>query len=290
MKKYLLYLLILLLTPLFSACSVDLTKVGLGVYDLSQIKMPKLKVEEIKIPDFNDDLLYQVQKRQKLVVGVKFDTKPFGYRDEKTKELMGFDIDLGRKIAQSILGDENKVVFKQVNPTNRIQMLNSNQVDMLIATMTMTNLRSEVVKFSYPYHIAGQSVLVKTNSDVKSMSDLNNKKAGVIYGTTAEKNLVRIAPEVIIVGYKNYANALKGLLSGEVDAITSDDTILLGIAIDNKATTKLLPKRYSEEPYAIAFRKDGKSDKLLARTNFVIDFIKKNGELAQLRAKWIKTE
>lgn len=286
MKKYLLYLLILLLTPIFSACSLDLTKVGLQVYTLPSINMPKLP--QIKIPDFNKDLLYQVQKRDKLIVGVKFDTKPFGYRDEKTNELTGFDVELGKKIAKALLGDESKVVFKQVTPASRIQVLNSGQVDMLIATMTMTNLRSEVVKFSNPYYIAGQAVLVKINSDIRSMSDLNEKKVGIIYGTTADKNLKRIAPESIIVGYKSYKTAMAGLLIGEVDAITSDDTILLGIALDNKNSVKLLPKRYSEEPYAVALRIDENSIKLKERVDFIIDTMKKNGELNQLRAKWIK--
>lgn len=98
------------------------------------------------------DTLDKIQQRGKLVVGVKFDTKPFGYLDERG-QLVGFDIDLAKYIAKSILGDEDKVEFKQVTPSNRILALNSDKVDMVIATMTITPQRRAIVDFSQPYYV-----------------------------------------------------------------------------------------------------------------------------------------
>lgn len=230
--------------------------------------------------------LAEITQRGKLIVGVKYDTKPFGYID-KNQHLLGLDVDLAKLIAKSILGDENKVEFKQVTPSNRILALNSGQVDMIIATMTVTPQRNEVVDFSVPYYIAGQAILVPTDSKISTMSDLNGKRVIIVFGSTAEKNLRLIAPEAKISGYKTYTDAYSALKQGRADAITSDDTILMGFAMQDK-TLKLLPKRYSKEPYAVAFRKGAVTTELKEKVDFIIKDMIKTGDMNQLKAKWIK--
>lgn len=259
MKKSIFYILIFCLTLTFAGCA--------------------------KKQD-NLSTLERIAERGKIIVGVKFDTKPFGYVNEK-QQVVGYDIDLAKRIAKSLLGDENKIEFKQVTPSSRILALNSGQVDMIIATMTITPQRQEVVDFSVPYYMAGQSILVPKSSSIKSMQDLNEKKVIVVFGSTAEKNLRSIAPDAIISGYKTYTDAYSALKSGRADAITSDDTILIGFAIQDKSL-KLLPKRYSKEPYAIAFRKGVASSGLKEKVDFVIKDMIESGELNQLKAKWIK--
>lgn len=234
----------------------------------------------------NTDTLYKIQQRDKIIVGTKYDTKPFGYMDED-QQLKGFDIDLARYIAKSILGDENKVEFKQVTPSNRILALNSGEIDMVIATMTITDQRRKIIDFSIPYYIAGQSVLVPQNSEIKSMSDLNGKRVIIIFGSTAEKNLRLVAPDADIIGFKTYTSGYSALKQGRADAMTSDDTILMGFAeADN--TVKLLPKRYTKEPYAIGFKKDPTSARLEAKVNSVLQIMRKDGELEKLKDKWVK--
>lgn len=232
------------------------------------------------------DSLDKILKRGKLVVGVKFDTKPFGYINQR-QQLIGYDIDLAREIAKIILGNENKIEFKQVTPSNRILSLNSGQVDMIIATMTITKQREEVVDFSIPYYYAGQAILVPQKSKITSMSDLNGKKVIIVFGSTAEKNLKLFAPDAIVVGYKTYTSGYSALKQGRADAMTSDDTILMGFALQDKSL-KLLPKRYSQEPYAVAFKKGPESIRLKSKVNFIIQDMKKSGRLHHLKAKWIK--
>lgn len=259
MKKILLFVLILSLSLVMSGC---------------------------KSTSNTESLLKQIQKRDKLLVGVKYDTKPFGYIDEN-HELKGYDIDLSRAIAKSILGDEKKVEFKQVTPSNRILALNSGQIDMIVATMTVTPQRAQVVEFSQPYYNAGQAILVPNGSKIKGMSDLNGKRVIVVFGSTAEKNLRQIAPDAIISGYKTYTDAYSALKNGRADAIISDDTILLGFAI-NDPRLHLLPKRFSKEPYAVAFKKGEASASLKNRVDIVIKDMQSNGELAKLKTKWVK--
>lgn len=234
----------------------------------------------------NIDALDRILQRGKIIIGVKYDTKPFGYINEN-QELVGFDIDLAKCIAKNILGDENKIEFKQVTPSNRILALNSNQVDMVIATMTITPERRAVIDFSKPYYVAGQAILVPNNSKIKSMTDLNGKRVIIIFGTTSEKNLRMIAPDSDIIGFKTYTSGYSALKQGRADAMTSDDTILVGFAMEDPSV-KLLPKRYTKEPYAIGFKKDASSIRLEERVNSIIDYMRLSGELNQLKNKWIK--
>jgi aspartate/glutamate/glutamine transport system substrate-binding protein len=234
----------------------------------------------------NINTLDKIIKRGKIIVGVKYDAKPFGYINEK-HELVGYDVDLAKYIAQSILGDENKIEFKQVTPSSRILALNSDQVDMIIATMTITNQRKRVIDFSIPYYMTGQSILVPMNSKITSMSDLNGKKVIIVFGSTAEKKLRLIAPEATIIGFKTYISGYNAFKQGMADAMTSDDTILMGFALADNSV-KLLPQRYSHEPYAVAFKKGPASLSLKNRVNRILEDIQRTKELDRLKYKWIK--
>lgn len=234
----------------------------------------------------NISTLDKILQRGKIVVGVKYDTKPFGYLNEK-QELVGYDVDLAKYIAKSILGNENKVEFKQVTSSNRILALNSGEIDMIIATMTITKPREEVINFSTPYYIAGQTVLVPKNSKITSMRDLNGKKVIIIFGSTSEKNLRLIAPNANIIGFKTYTSGYSALKQGRADAMTSDDTILMGFA-DADTSLKLLPQRYTKEPYAIGFKKDISSVSLNKKVNLILGNMERSGELTKLKNKWIK--
>lgn len=236
--------------------------------------------------DTSSDTLDKILKRGKIIVGVKYDTKPFGYINAK-HELAGYDVDLAKYIAKSILGKENDIEFKQVTSSNRIFALNSGKVDIIIATMTITDQRKTVVDFSLPYYMAGQAILVPKNSKINSISDLNGKKVIIILGSTAENNLKIIAPNSDILGFKTYTEGYKALKNGRADAMFSDDAILLGFVADDPSI-KLLPQRYTNEPYSIAFRKGAESTRLINKINFILEYMKKSGELQKLGNKWTK--
>ena len=147
------------------------------------------------------DLLDSIQQRGKLVVGVRRDIEPFGFKDSEGN-YQGFEIDLARQMAKVILKDENAIEFIDVEPSNRISTVNSGQADMIIATMSVSPKRMTVLDFSEPYYFAGQKVLVHTNSSIKSLTDLNDKRVGVGFGTTAIEGIKAVAPGAIISGYK----------------------------------------------------------------------------------------
>lgn len=232
------------------------------------------------------DTLSAIHKRGKLIVGVKFDTKPFGYFNEK-HELVGFDVDLAKAIAKSILGSEDKVEFVQVTPSSRILALDTKQVDMVIATMSITPQREHMIDFSVPYYIAGQAILIPKNSKITSISDLNGKNVIIIYGSTAENNLRLIVSDAKIMGFRTYTSGYNALKQGIADAMVSDDTILMGFA-ESDANLKLLPKRYTKEPYAIGFKKGEESAKLQKKVDFILKDMIQSGDISRLKSKWVK--
>lgn len=226
--------------------------------------------------------LENIIKKDELVVGIKTDSYPFGYIDEKG-HYAGFDAALARLIARGILGCDKKVKYVPVTSSDRMMKLYSKEVDMLIATMSVTSKRQEILDFSNPYYVAGQSVLVKKGSSIKSLKDLTNKTAIIVFGSTSEQSLRTVIPSLKVVGYKTYSEALKALKEDKADAIVSDNTILLGMQLKDDSVV-LLPKRYTKEPYAVAFRKGAESQDLIRAVNNVIDIETHNGQLKKIKS------
>ena len=231
------------------------------------------------------DLYEEIIKRDIINIGINVNSKPFGFID-KDGSIQGYDADFARYIAQYLINNPAKVNFVPVTPANRILKVSTGEVDMVIATMTITPQRQEIIDFSQPYDSAGQSLLVKSSSKITSIADLSGQNVGVIWGTTAEKNMLNLAPSANIIGFKSYDDAYKALKSGYINAVTSDDTLLSRYASEDNQV-KLLPKRYSREPYGIGFKK-GKSTKVLrAKVDYAITDMKQKNVIARLRKKWI---
>ena len=224
-----------------------------------------------------------VNNRGRIIVGVKTDTFPFGYINENG-EFAGYDIDLAKLIAADIFGNPNDVEFVPVTASDRMMKLYSGEIDMIIATMSITPSRLKLLDFSDPYYIAGQALLVNTGSDIKGIRDLEGKKAITVFGSTSEKSLRMAVPNAGIIGYKTYDEAYKALKSKKADAIVSDDSILIGLSLKDAGVT-LLPKRYSREPYAIAFRKGRESEDIIRAVNRIIEEAARYGKLHELQRK-----
>lgn len=234
----------------------------------------------------NKDTLSEIKKRGELVVGVKYDSKPFGF--VKDGKLQGYDIDVAHLIAKRILGNERLVRFVEVNAFNRISKLNSGEVDMLIATMSINPQRAEIVDFSLPYYYVGQAVMVRKGTAIKNIGDLNGRRVIIVLGTTSETNIRYLAPEVIIQGYKSYQEGFEAFLNRRAEAMTSDDSILAGFVIDNPEFM-ILPQRYSRDAYAIAFRKEPASLSLKAEVDNAIAELRGKGYLSHLKSQWLPT-
>lgn len=231
-----------------------------------------------------DDLYETIRARGILKVGINPDSKPFGFVDSKGN-YCGYDIDLARYIAQYIVNSPEKVEFTEITSSDRLLKASTGEVDIVISTVTITPHREAVVSFSIPYDVAGQAVLVKSNSSITALSDLGGQNVGVVFGTTAEKNMKNLVPEANLLGFRSYNDAYNALKADKINAITSDDTILSRFAYSD-STVKLLPKRYSREPYGIAFKKGDSTVKFKEQLDFAIEDLQRKNVIPRLRKKW----
>jgi putative glutamine transport system substrate-binding protein len=234
------------------------------------------------------DRLSVIQERGKLIAGVKFDSKPFGYLDEKG-DVVGYDIDLMKEIAKRLLGHADAVEFKQVLSSTRVFDINSGQVDLVAATMTITPEREEIIDFSDPYFVAGQAVMVPVQSPVQQLEDLAGKKTLFVIGATSEANMKGKQPNTKLVGFKTSLDAFSALKAGRGDAFTTDDTILAGLMQGN-CDFRLLTERLSSEPYGLGFKQDpdhNTTKALLEKINAILGTLKKDGTLEKLQKKWV---
>jgi polar amino acid transport system substrate-binding protein len=222
--------------------------------------------------------LDRILARGELVVGVKEDSPPFGFH--QGGELWGFDVDLARKIADK-LGVKLRLV--PVTTANRVKKLMAEEVDVLAASMTHTRTRDRDTDFSMDYFATEQAFLVKADSPVRGYVDLAGKKVGAARGSTAIGNLKVVQPDAMAVAYEDYDKAFKALESGEVDAMTTDYIILVGLMRDQGGKYKVVGQ-FGHEPYGIAMRQN--DSKLRGRIDDILQEMWDEGSLQRIYDNW----
>jgi len=235
--------------------------------------------------DGGKSTLEAIKEKDKIVWGVKNDTKLFGLMNPSTNEVEGFDIDIAKAITGIILGDESKVEFKEVTSKTRIPMLNNGEIDGIIATMTITEDRKKEVDFSDVYFEAGQSLLVKKGSSITGIEDLtSDSKVIAVKGSTSSNNIREKAPDAQVLEFENYAEAFTALKAGQGDALTTDNSILYGMASDDN-NFELVGGIFTDEPYGIAAKKG--SDDFVKAINDALAELKSSGKYDEIYKKWI---
>lgn len=222
-----------------------------------------------------------IQKAGKLRVGVKFDVPQFGLLNPATNTPEGFDVDTANEVAKA-LGVPAE--FVEAVSANRIPFLNEDKVDIVFSTMTITDMRKTQIDFSVVYYVAGQSFLTKKSRPLGSAT--SGKKVCSAKGSTSEKNLKVYRPQFEVVLQDGYAQCFQLLQSDQVDAVTTDDVILLGFLKRDPAQFQLEGGTWSKEPYGAGIKK-GKTD-FVDFVNGVIKKMKSGGRWASLYNKWVK--
>lgn len=196
-----------------------------------------------------------IAARGLLRVGTSQDTLLFSSRNPFTGVIEGFDVDMARQVAKAIFGDPNKIQIVVTPNADRIDYTVKGTVDLVAHTMTVNCERWKQVDFSSVYYDAGQRILVSTNSPVKSVTDLDGKRVCAATGSTSLTNLARINPKAIIVDTPTQADCLVALQRNQIDAISTDDTILAGLEKQDPYT-KVVGAKFTEEPYGLAISKE----------------------------------
>jgi polar amino acid transport system substrate-binding protein len=228
--------------------------------------------------------LDQIRKRGRLVLGTSQDTLLFSSRNPLTGEIEGFDVDMGRRVAAAIFGDPGKIEIKVIGYDERVNSIVDGTVDLVADTMTITCDRKQHVGFSTVYYDAGQRVLVSTTSAASSLDDLGGKRVCAAAGSTSLGNIAKNPHGPQAVPRPDFASCLVAFQQNEVDAISTDDTILAGLAAQDPYTKVVGPK-FTREPYGIAMPKDDK--KFIGFVNQVLADDRADGTWKRTYEHWL---
>jgi ABC-type amino acid transport substrate-binding protein len=232
-----------------------------------------------------DSTMGKIKANGKLVCGTKFDVIAFGFKNPTTNEVEGLDADLCREIAKAIGVPPE---FVEAVSANRLPFLKEDKDDNVISTMTRNADRLKEIDFSKIYYVAGQKILVKSDSPHKTVDDLATAKVKVCSGegSTSEKNLQTkgvLQPNIVL--FKTYSEAAQALLDGRCEAVSTDDSILFGLASQNTGL-EVRGEAFTKEPLGIGIKK-GKDD-LVQFINAVLDAMVADGRWKALYDKNIK--
>ncbi|UZP67453.1 ABC transporter substrate-binding protein [Desulfovibrio mangrovi] len=226
----------------------------------------------------------EIKTRGTLLCGVKDSVVPFGYVDEASKQLVGFDVDICKALADKLgVGLE----LKTVTSATRIPMVTQGSIDIAAATMTHKHERDEVIDFSITYFMDGQKLLVAADSGINSVADLKGKKVATVKGSTSEKNILAAQPDCKVLAFDEYPQAMLAMKQGKAAAVTTDSVILVGLKGSDPEPAKwsIVGDAISAEPYALGIAENDSDFR---------DFINKSlndmwrsGEYKAVYDKWL---
>lgn len=201
--------------------------------------------------------LEQIKESGKIRIGVFSDKAPFGYIDENG-EPQGYDVYFGKRIAKDLLGDENAVEFVSVEAASRVEFLETNKVDIILANFTVTDERKEKVDFALPYMKVALGIAAPDASPITDVSQLKGKKLIVNKGTTAETYFTKNYPNIELLKYDENTAAFNALLDKRGDAIAHDNALLFAWVTKNKGYTTSIDSLGSVDTIAPAVKKGNK--------------------------------
>ncbi len=227
--------------------------------------------------------LKEIQQRRKLVVAVKDNTPPLGFRDRQGN-LQGLEIDIARKLATEIFARSEAIELVPVVNQNRLKVVIDGTVDITIARVTITPNRSRVIDFSSSYYADGTGIITD-RSNISKNRDLIGKKVAVLERSSTIASLQYIIPEAQLIGVNSYQQARDLLASGKVVAIAADRSLLVGWVRDNPSY-HLLPDKLSVESLGIVIPKGTKYIPLLDLVNRSIASWQASGWLEERIRYW----
>ncbi|MBW3546864.1 MAG: glutamate ABC transporter substrate-binding protein [Actinobacteria bacterium] len=222
----------------------------------------------------------EIQDRGIITVGTKFDQPLFGLKRATTGEVEGFDVEIAKLIAEAIDPDL-EIEFVETPSAVREDVLVNGDVDMVVATYTINDTRKERVGFAGPYYVAGQDIMVPAGNpeDIQGVDDLNGKRVCSVQGSTSIENVREQAPEAEVTEFGTYSQCADAMSDGRVDAVSTDNVILVGLIDQSDGAFKLVDNPFTEEPYGIGVPKDDQA--MRDFVNDVLEEIFESGEWAE---------
>lgn len=233
----------------------------------------------------DDKAVYKAVLKDELVVATEAAFAPFEFYDEKTGEMIGFDVDLIRAVAREI--GYKTCTVKHMDFDALIPAVNSAKADVAISAMTITEERKRVVLFSQPYYKSGLAFIVKKDiTDVKAFEDLKTKTIAVQKDTTGAVYAEQLKSKgAVIKAFENNDQALMELKNGKAAAVVCDLPVLqYFLTKGGSAYAKLVGKPLTAEEYGIIAGK--KKPEMEKAVNKALESLKRNGTYDKIYDKW----
>lgn len=222
-------------------------------------------------------------KAEKLTMGTNASFPPYEYVDDNGK-IVGIDAEIAQAIADKL---GMKLEIKDMEFESLVPAVKAKSIDLALAGMTVTDERKQSVNFSDSYSTGVQVVIVKENSEIKTVDDLKGKKIGVQAGTTSDTYCSEDFGEENVKQFSNGSLAVAALANGQVDCVVIDNEPAKNYVAANSGL-KILDTEYVTEDYAIAISKD--NDELLKKVNNALKELKEDGTVDKIVGKYIKAE
>lgn len=238
-----------------------------------EVEMTEEPVEEMaEFPE--GSTMAELAAAGAITIGTKFDQPLFGLvGPDGVPE--GFDVEIGRIIAEKLGIAEDGITWKETISANREAFIETGEVDIVVATYTINDDRKERISFAGPYYEAGQSILtLASNTEIQGPDDLAGTKVCTVSGSTPEANLLENFPDAEVVPFGTYSECLEPLKNGQVDAVSTDNVILAGFAAADPEL-EVRGEPFTEEPYGIGLGKD--DDEFRMWINDVLEEIYEDG-------------
>jgi polar amino acid transport system substrate-binding protein len=231
-----------------------------------------------------DAAVADIRARGRLIVGLDIGSNLFSFRDPITGEITGFDVDIAGEIARDIFGGPSHVEYRILSAEERVTALQKSEVDVVVKTMTITCDRRKLVNFSTVYLDANQRILAPRDSSIMRVADLSNKRVCVARGTTSLHRIRQIAPPPVIVSVVNWADCLVAMQQREIDAVSTDDSILAGL-VEEDPYLHIVGPNMATQPYGVGVNLNNPG--LVRFVNGTLERIRRDGTWNTLYRKWL---
>lgn len=194
-----------------------------------------------------------------LAIGIKYDQPGLSVMGSDGRP-QGFDIDVATYIAKQLGVDPSRITWKEAQSDKREGMINSGDVDFVVASYSIDADRKKSVAFAGPYFIAGQDLLVRSdNTDITRPETLNGKSLCSATGSTSAKKIAKdFSQGVRVIERPTYSSCVEALLDRTVDAVTTDDVILAGYAAQHRDKLRVVGHPFTRERYGVGLKQNNK--------------------------------
>ncbi len=251
---------------------------SLGLIALGIIALPYIKA----LPGRTADL-EEISQRGYLIVAVKDNLRPLGFRDNQG-QWQGLEIDIAKRLAIELLGKPEAIKLQAVANTDRLKVVLNNQVDMTIAGVTRTESRSRLVSFSHPYYIDSTTLITK-NQQLQELHDGKNLKIAVLEGSTTIAIIKYFLPAAKLIGVNSYQEALTVLENNYAYAFAGDASVLAGW-VQEYPQYRILPIKLATQALCIVMAKGLQYDALRQKVTAAIERWQNEGWLTQRAQYW----